>query len=111
MKEIQISTLGEVNRDVISEINATIAFNFFKNGLKNREITRTIEGTAVKKLCEAVSLALAASADMSESQIMLQQFIQQICSGIMEAKIEPTGTIIIPKVDITITVSTMVKDT
>lgn len=50
LNELQVETLGEANRDAISSANAMIAFNVFKNGLKNREIVRTIEASRKKTL-------------------------------------------------------------
>ena len=72
LNELQVEALGEASRETISNTNAMIAFNAFKNGLKNREIVRTIEASRKKTLHEAIEIALEASSDIRQSQIMFQ---------------------------------------
>lgn len=72
LNEIQISTLGEEHRDIISKTNAALAFNSFKNGLKNKDITRTIEASRVKKLSEAIEIAMETATDIRQNQILFQ---------------------------------------
>lgn len=72
LNEIQIGELGEGSRTSIITANETIAFNAFKNGLKNREVSRTIEASRTKSFAEAVEIAEETSSDMKQSQIMFQ---------------------------------------
>lgn len=72
LNELQTEALGEASREIISNTNAIIAFNSFKNGLKNREVVRTIEASRKKTLHEAIEIALETSADIRQSQIMFQ---------------------------------------
>lgn len=76
LNEIQISEVGEEGRNTIITANETIAFNAFKNGLKNREIARTIEASRTKSFAEAVEIAEETSSDMIQSQIMFQNVSQ-----------------------------------
>lgn len=72
LNEVQISNLGEQSRDVILQSNGLIAFNAFKNGLRDREIIKTIEASRVKTFAEAVKIAEETSSGMSQNQIMFQ---------------------------------------
>lgn len=72
LNEVQVGALGEASRETITNTNAMIAFNAFKNGLKNREIVRTIEASRTKTLHEAIGIALEASSDIRQTQVMFQ---------------------------------------
>lgn len=76
LNELQISAVGEESRDTIIKTNESLAFNAFKNGLKNREIARTIEASRTKSFAQAVEIAEEISSDMKQSQIMFQNASQ-----------------------------------
>lgn len=72
LNEVQIANLGEESREIVTKSNSVIAFNSFKNGLKDREIIKTIEASRVKTFAEAVAIAEETSSDISQNQIMFQ---------------------------------------
>lgn len=73
LNEIQVSNLGEASREIITKNNEVIAFNSFKNGLKDREIIKTIEASRVKTFSEAIEIAEETSSGMAQNQIMYQK--------------------------------------
>lgn len=73
LNEIQVSNLGEASREIISKNNEVIAFNSFKNGLKDMEIIKTIEASRVKTFAEAIEIAEETLSGMSQNQIMYQK--------------------------------------
>ena len=72
LNELQIGELGESSRNSIIRANEMIAFNSFKNGLKDREISRTIEASRIRSFTEAIEIAEETSSDMRQNRVMFQ---------------------------------------
>lgn len=72
LNELQISEIGESNRTTIVRTNNIIAFNAFKNGLKDQQTVSTIEASRVKTFSEALQIAEESSSRVSQQQILYQ---------------------------------------
>lgn len=70
LNEIQISEIGEEGRSSIIKANNMIAFNSFKNGLKDQQAVTTIEASRVKAFTEALEIAEEAVVRVKQNQIL-----------------------------------------
>lgn len=72
LNEVQISEVGETHRASIVRTNNTIAFNTFKNGLKDPQIISTIDASRVKTFSEALQIAESSQIRTTQRQIFHQ---------------------------------------
>lgn len=70
LNDIQISEVGETDRTSIVRTNNVLAFNTFKNGLRDQQILSTINASRVSNLVEALSIAEESETNIKQKQVL-----------------------------------------
>lgn len=70
LNDIQISEVGEADRSSIVRTNNVLAFNTFKNGLRDQQILSTINASRVSNLMEALTIAEESETNIKQKQVL-----------------------------------------
>lgn len=77
LNDIQIIEVGEADRSSIVRTNNVLAFNIFKNGLRDQQILSTINASRVSTLMEALTIAEESENCLNRGQVLYSTNNQQ----------------------------------